>query len=76
MVRHWKRERSAFKDSGCAICRLHLPTLRPEPVLSEEQNCCDSWTVGVGATRTSKIESDMMKGRVPSPAQLEVTILS
>lgn len=45
------------------------------PVFSEEHSSCESCTVGVGATRASKIVSDLSKGRAPNGPQAEVTMM-
>lgn len=51
-----------------------VPTLESEPVFSEEHSSCESWTVGVGAAKASKIVSDLTKGRAPFRPQIEVTM--
>lgn len=52
-----------------------IPALESEPVFCEEHRSCDNWTVGLGATRASKIVSELMKGRTLSGLQIEAAML-
>ena len=52
-----------------------VPGLESEPVFNEEHSCCESWTVGAGATRASKIVSILVMGRAPDRPQLEVSMM-
>ena len=58
----------------CGFDNMRVPTVESEPVFSEEHSSCESWTVGVGAAKASKIVSDLMKGRAPSRPPIEVTM--
>ena len=49
-----------------------VPLLESGAVFSDEHSSCESWTVGVGVPRASKMMSDLTKGRAPSCPQGEV----
>ena len=52
-----------------------IPALESDPVFSEAHSSCESWTVGIGAAKASKIVSNFMKGRLPSRPQIEMAIM-
>lgn len=57
------------------VCSMLVPATESEPVFCEEHSCCESWTVGVGATRASKMASDLTEGRAAIRPQLKVTMM-
>ncbi|CAF9938528.1 MAG: hypothetical protein ALECFALPRED_007716 [Alectoria fallacina] len=71
-----KRGKGQHLDQNVwAICSVLIPTLESDPVFNEAHSACESWTVGVGAAKASKIVSNFMEGRPPSRPQIEVAIM-
>lgn len=52
-----------------------IPAVKSEPVFCEEHSSCDNWTEGLGAAKSSKMVSDLMKGRALSGLQIEAAML-
>lgn len=64
-----------MKRNGCGVWLELVPAIDAVPVFSEEHSCCESCTVGVGATRASKMVSDLIKGGAPNGPQFEGTMI-
>ena len=53
----------------------HILAFDAEPVFREEHNSCESWTVGIGAEKASRIVNDWIKGRAPYRPHCEVIMI-